>query len=410
MSHSPIFKTSVCLTITLVLVLFAGAAPNVLGQTSQTSQEQYKKAAELIEQQRFTEAFPILEQLANADPDNADVHFYLGFALIAQVKTTKDTPTRKTLRLRARSEFLKAKQLGVKQPVVDALIESIPADGSEGGRFSNNAEADQLMVDGEAMFSQGKLDDALKCYQKALDLDPKLYEAAVFSGDVSLQRGDFNQAEIWYQRAISINPDRETAYRYSATPLMKQGKHEQARDRYIEAYISEPYNRFSNAGLMQWAEVTKTVLVHPKIDVPTSVGSNDKGEVKINLDASMLAGGKDDGSFAWLSYGTTRALWRNEKFAKTFPGEKAYRHSLAEEADALRSVVTIASAEKNAKSLSRSLATLKKLSDENLLEAYILLARADEGIIQDYPAYLRQHRDQLRRYVMTYVLTGGGMQ
>lgn len=51
---------------------------------------------------------------------------------------------------------------------------------------------------------------------------------------------------------------------------------------------------------------------------------------------------------------------------------------------------------------------LKKLDDEGLLEAYILLARPDEGIAADHPAYLRQNRDKLRRYVTQYVVNGGG--
>ena len=51
---------------------------------------------------------------------------------------------------------------------------------------------------------------------------------------------------------------------------------------------------------------------------------------------------------------------------------------------------------------------LKKLSDGGLLEAYILLGRADEGISQDHPAYLKENRDKLRRYVVEYVVTGGG--
>ena len=54
------------------------------------------------------------------------------------------------------------------------------------------------------------------------------------------------------------------------------------------------------------------------------------------------------------------------------------------------------------------LTKLKKLDEEGLLEAYILLARATQGIAQDHPAYLEQHRDRLRRYVVEYVLTGGG--
>ncbi|HWW77133.1 MAG TPA: hypothetical protein VNZ44_17150, partial [Pyrinomonadaceae bacterium] len=215
------------------------------------------------------------------------------------------------------------------------------------------------------------------------------------------------QAEVWYQKAIRIDPARETAYRYSATPLMKQKKYDEARDRYVEAFIVEPYNRYTAAGLTQWAQATDTRLAHPRIDIPTSVTFDAKGGANVNLDPAALTG-KDDGSFAWVGYGLTRTTWHNEKFAKTFPGESEYRHSLAEEADALRTVVKMAAEDKKTKTLSPALARLKKLDEEGLLEAYILLARPDEGIARDYAAYLKQNRERLRRYVVAYVLTNGG--
>jgi tetratricopeptide (TPR) repeat protein len=284
----------------------------------------------------------------------------------------------------------------------------LPEDGSDSPGFTSNAKANQFMEEGEALFSQGKSDDALKKYQEALELDPKLYYAALFSGDIYLQKGDYAKAETWHQKAIAIDPDKETAYRYSATPLMKQSKTDEARDRYIEAFIVEPYNRFARGGLIQWAQATQTSIAHPDIAIPTNVTFDEKGDAKINLDASALLGGKDDGSFAWISYGTTRSTWRKEKFAKTFPNEKTYRHSLAEEADALRGVVSVATADKKNKNLSPSLTRLKKLDEEGLLESYILLARPDEGIAQDYPEYLKQNRDKLRRYMVQYVMKGGG--
>jgi tetratricopeptide (TPR) repeat protein len=380
----------------------------VHAQGGENIQELKQKVSVLIKQQKYTEALPMLEKLAVAEPDNQETQFYLGFALIAQANTTKDAPARQALRVRARSAFIKSKELGNQEQLVDALIQSIPPDGSEGQGFSKNAEANKLMVEAEALFSKGKLDDALKSYQKALQLDPNIYEAALFSGDVYTQRGDFQQAETWYQKAIAIDPNRETAYRYSATPLMKQGKYDQARDRYVDAYISEPYSRFSVVGLTQWAQATNTKLAHPEIEIPTDVTFDEKGDAKINLNAGALMSGKDDGSYAWISYGATRSGWHKEKFAKTFPQEKTYRHSLAEEADALRSVFTLAASDKKVKNLSPSLAKLKKLDDEGFLEAYILFARPDQGIAQDYTAYRNQNRDKLRRYVVEYILTGGG--
>ncbi|HKC65979.1 MAG TPA: tetratricopeptide repeat protein, partial [Pyrinomonadaceae bacterium] len=339
MSQKNFVKTAARFALLFFCLSVAWQPVAAHAQTGDNLQELKQKAADLMKQQRYTEALPILEKIVAAEPDNAETQFYLGFALIAQANSTKDAAPRKLLRVRARSAFIKSQQLGNKEPLVDALIQSIPPDGSDGKSFSQNAEADKLMTEAEAFFSQGKLDEALKNYQKALELDPTIYEAALFSGDVYTQRGDFQQAEIWYQKAIKIDPNKETAYRYSATPLMKQGKYDQARDRYVEAYITEPYNRYSVAGLAQWARITKTSLAHPQIDIPTDVSFNEKGDANINLDAGALLSGKDDGSFAWISYGATRSTWRKEKFAKTFPQEKAYRHSLAEEADALRSVL-----------------------------------------------------------------------
>ena len=79
-----------------------------------------------------------------------------------------------------------------------------------------------------------------------------------------------------------------------------------------------------------------------------------------------------------------------------------------EEADALRSVLSVATADKKDKKLSPSLARLKKLDEEGLLESYILIARPDDGIAQDYPAYLKQNREKLRRYMTQYVVKNGG--
>jgi len=387
----------------LAVILFC---LTVSAQTSETIAEVKDKANELMRQTRYTEALPLLERVVIAEPNNAKMHFFLGTALIGQAINTKGAAERKALRVRARNAFIRSRELHIDEPVVEAMIETLPEDGADGPAFSQNIRANALMIQAESLFSQGKMDGALKNYQMALEFDPKLYHAALFSGDVYMQKGDFANAELWYMKAIAIDPTKETAYRYSATPLMKQGKTEEARDRYIEAFITEPYSKFTVAGLVQWAQATQTSLAHPTIEIPTNVTFNERGDAKINLDATALLGG-DDGSFAWISYGATRSQWHKETFAQKFPGQK-YRHSLAEEVEALRSVITLATSDKKAKSLSPALVKLKKLNDEGLLEAYILLARPDSGIAQDHSGYLKENREKLRRYMIQYVVTGGG--
>jgi tetratricopeptide (TPR) repeat protein len=391
----------------LLLSVSAACALQIYAQANETPEQLKQRAFTLIDQIRYTDALPLLEKIVIAEPNNARVHFYLGFALQGQAVQIKDDAARRALRVRAREAFLKAKALGIDEPIIDGLIQGIPADGMDSRVFSPHVEANALMLLAEGKFAQGKLDEALRDYQQALKLDPKLYYAALFSGDVFTHKGDYAQAEVWYQKAILINPMIETAYRYSATPLMKQGKTEEARDRYIEAFITEPYSRFAVGGLTQWAKVTNTTLSHPEIDIPTSVSFDDKGNANVSLNPTALEG-KDDGSFAWIIYGATRTTWRQEKFAKTFPNEPAYRHSLAEEADALRNVVSTATGDKKVKTLSPSLANLKKLNDDGLLEAYILLARPTEDIVKDYLGYLKANRAKLIRYMKEYVVGGGG--
>ncbi len=386
----------------------------IYAQSGESIEALKSKADTFIKQQRYTEALPLLEKIVAAEPMNAEMQLNLGFALVGQAANTKDDAQRKAVRIRARNAFIKAIELGKdtlgasKLQLAKGLVDGIPADGAGGNSFSQNDEANNLMVEAEAFFSQGKLDNALKNYQKALQLDPKLYEAALFCGDVFTQKGDYAQAGPWYEKAIAIDPNRETAYRYSATPLMKQSKFDAARDRYIEAFISDPFNRVAVSGILQWGQATKTQLAHPTIEIPTNVKFDEKGNAKIDLGADALLNGAQDGSFAWIAYGAARTEWHKEKFAKTFPNEKTYRHSLAEEADAIRSVLTLATADKKTKNLNPSLMLLKKLNDAGVLEAYILLVRADEGIVRDFADYRNQNRDKLRRYVLEFVIGNDG--
>ncbi|HEV2800868.1 MAG TPA: tetratricopeptide repeat protein [Pyrinomonadaceae bacterium] len=386
------------------LLLACGAPPSLYAQGTANYAAEKQRALQLLENSKATEALPILERLSNTNPEDGEVMFYYGFATLAHSNTLKEASARRQSRIRARAAMLKAREVGYKSPLMDSILEGIPADGGEEPKYSENAEADAAMQQGEAAFVKGDLDAALAAYQRALTLDPKLYSAALFAGDMYFKKGQPFKAAEWYERAIAIDPDRETAYRYSASPLMEAGKLEEARARYIEAFIAEPYNRLTTAGLLRWAQAAKIELAHPEIDVPTSVTPLKDNKMTINISPETLD--KDDGSAAWIAYGITRTAWAMDKFAKEFPNEKEYRHSLREEVQALSSVVEgvkTQTKEKKIKTLNPSLARLVKLHDEGLLEAYVLYARADRGIAQDYAEYRKKNRDKLRRYLVEYV-------
>jgi len=310
---------------------------------------------------------------------------------------------------RARAALVRSQQLGNDSNLLKSALEAAArADGTK-EMFSTSKEADEAMHEGERAYVQGDLDKAVAAYERALKLDPRLYEAALFAGDMYFKKKQWDRAGEWFARAVQINPDRETAHRYWGDALMMgQDKREDSRQRFADAIVAEPYNRGAWMGLFQWAERYRVQLGHPRIEPPNSVTPLKDNKMTITVDPKSLEK-TDDGSPAWLFYGLTRASWATDKFAKEYPAEKRYRHSLREEADALRGVAEQVKRETKAgkiKKLDDMLARLVKLDDDGLLEAYILFARADEGIAQDYVAYRKENRDKLRRYLLEYVSSG----
>src|SRR5688500_2852438 len=104
----------------------------IYAQVDQNVQELKQKAGALMRKQQYTEALPLLEKIAAAESKDPQTQCYLGFALVAQATVTKDAAMRKALRVRARGAYIKSKELGIREPVVDALIQSIPPDGADG--------------------------------------------------------------------------------------------------------------------------------------------------------------------------------------------------------------------------------------------------------------------------------------
>lgn len=389
------------------------AAPRLQAQTPDNYDTQRQRAIELINQSKFAEALPLFEKLAATNPSDGQVQYGLGIAVMMSADAIKEAEAQRKARLRARTALLQARALGVRDENLDVLIKTIRPDGSLAG-VSKSGEANAAMREASAAFANREYEKAALGYERAAKLDPTLYEAALYTGNSHYALKNWDKAGEWFARAIAIDADRETAYRYWGDALMHSGKQEAARDKFFDAIIVDPYSQMVWRGLLQWAQRNQIKVGHPKIEIPTNVSSAANGNVNVTVDERALSG-KDDGSAAWMMYGLARAAWMSdktgkpsEKFARAYPGEKTYRHSLAEEVDALRLVITSLKEQKNVKQLEPSLAALIKLHDAGLLEPYILFARADQGIARDYADYQKAGRDKLRRYLLEWVLTAGG--
>ena len=372
--------------------------------------DERSRAFQLYKDGKHMEAMPLFEKLAAANPNDRDVIEGLGLMVASQTAYLKDPEARKKARMRARELLLRAQSLGANSALLKWMLESVVPEGAaDNSSFSAKKEVDDAMREGEAAFVGNDMPKAIEMYQRALALDPKLYEAALFIGDVYFKTSEHTKAGEWFGHAVAMDPDRETAYRYWGDSLMKQGRFTEAGEKFVEAYIAEPYSRLSRAGFLNWGEKAHLQLAHPPVEIPTNVTQKDKNTT-ITLDPNTMKDDKSGAGAAWMMYGIVRASWQTE-FAKQYPNEKAYRHSLKEETAALRGALEAVKNQKlDQKNVDPSLQMLQKLESEGLLEAFVLLALPDAGIAQDFPDYRKANLEKLRRYVKTYVLTGGGKE
>ena len=204
-----------------------GSALFCLALSAQAQQEpppEWKRALELYEAQNFVAALPLLEKVAAGAPENPVVLSRLGFALYAVAATEKDAESRKRMLDRARTVLLKSQSLGDNSNLTQIVLDGLSGDG-EAVPFSQVKAAEAAIREGETAFVRGDMDAAIKSYKRALELDPKLYDAALYAGDSEFKKAyaskdpqfrkeHFEQAGIWFAKAIAINPNRETAYRY----------------------------------------------------------------------------------------------------------------------------------------------------------------------------------------------------
>jgi tetratricopeptide (TPR) repeat protein len=358
-----------------------------------------KEAAQLFDGGNFENARPVYEALAAAEPSNALYAERLAFCLLIEFQNLPEGAERTAVFERATREAERAKALGDDSNLLHIVLDRVQQP------IGKPQEA--TLQAAEAAFGRGEYSTALAGYQDIALRDPTSYEARLYAGDVYFVMKKLEPAAEWFQQAIAIDPNRETAYRYWGDALLQFGEKTAAMHKFIDAVVAEPYSRRAWMGLQQWADRTGHELAHPRIESPAQPVSKSKEpstrDVQINVNLAAAQDANVGGS--WFIYSAHRAVWRTEEFAKRFPDEKQYRHSLPEEAEAFQVMLAMLDeSEQPQQSTDESLRNVSLLAKDQMLEAYILVSAADEGIAQDYPAYRDAHRDVLHAYIEKYVV------
>jgi tetratricopeptide (TPR) repeat protein len=391
----------------ILLTIVLGITSALSGQSDPDADYKAEKsrAISLFGENRLLEALPIFEDLVGKNPSDDKVLLGLAACLVNHSAAVTDPDAAGKERQRALELLKKAQTLGNNSQLLQNLLQILQAAPASGHiKYSENTSVDEAMRAGETAFARRDYDEAIKSYSHALELDPKNATAALFVGDSYYAKKDFANAGGWYGRASVIDPNLETPYRYYADMLTQQGDMPAARAKAIQAVVAEPYNPITWRGLAQWATANHLSLNRVFIQVPSNVAKN--GEAKVVI--SVPAGPPTDASAAWLAYSLEKALWQGEKFKKQFPQESQFRHSLREETAALTVAAKVwtelEAKHASAESPDANLDLLLKLYRTKLIEPYVLLNAADEGVAKDYAEYRETHRPQLEQYLSEFVV------
>ncbi len=385
-------------SLVLVLLLnLCAFVPLAAAQADQDSSGQAKrqKAITLFNQGRRLEALPLLEELVPKNQDDAELLVDLAASLVDHAATLTDQEAATQERVRAKGLVDRVWGMGNPSPLAENLRQLLSELRTNGAiKFSDNPAVQQVMIAGEAAFSKREFEEALKQYAKALELEPTNYPAVLFTANTYDRQNNFAKAAEWYERAMKLDPNIETAYRYYADMLAKQGEMAKARAMLIQAAVAEPYNKIVWREIRAWATINNTAftLVYAPIPSPK----------------------KDDHSpiaSAWRAYHSTKEAWTNgPKFHQHFPLEPTYRHSLAEESEALTATINVLEKLKGDKKTADLVAKdevaglLIRLRQASALEPYVLFSLGDDGIAKDYKSYRAQNRAKLEEYMDKFVM------
>ena len=371
-------------------------------------EDEAARANALFKAGKRPEALPLYENLTKAFPNEQLYFERLADCLGAESAQQSDPAEVKAVRIRMRDAAKRAIELGDSAEVIRQMANTDP---DQPLYAEIHSSARELLAEAEKAYTAGDFPTAMAKYTAAAEADPKLYEAALFAGDTAFVQKDLKTAAKWFARAIAIDPDRETAYRYWGDAIMKySGDPLSAKEKFIDAVVAEPYDRLAWQGITQWAELEKAVVLAPKIDrpAPPAVDAKKPNTINITIDPAMTDEKKHPGAASWMIYSLVRAKYHGDDFKKKFPDEKEYRHTLMEEDEALSGVVTVMKERKvNLNKLDESLRNLVELNNAGMLDCWILINGADQGIAQDYDAYRHEHRQLLHDYLERFVVHGG---
>jgi len=227
-------------------------------------------------------AVPLYRKIAAIFPDEPDVHYNLGLALIEAGRPEEAAAAcRRAIALRpgdsgafhALGTALRALgRLDEAEAACGKAIHLAPAHAEahnslagihlEKGRPDIAAAACRTALRlkpdlipalhnlGTALARLGRPAEAIACYDRVLALKPDFVEVVYNMGNALVEAGRRDEAVDWYRRAIALQPVRSNAHNNLGTTLMSLGRPEEALKHFEAALADNPQDAAAHRNLL----------------------------------------------------------------------------------------------------------------------------------------------------------------
>ncbi len=193
----------------------------------------HSEAAALCRLGRYDEAFPLLRQLVNADPENPRIHELLGVAVLRleyPAEGLSDSAREAARRAGLAFSYAETRQIAEGRREFEKLLEERP--DLPHGRYAYGV---LLLADDP--------DAAVREFERELQRDPRHLAALLQLASEMLQREERDQARHYIERALTVEPRSPAALGLKGRLLMEEGDAESAVRWVEEAVRLAPDNQ-----------------------------------------------------------------------------------------------------------------------------------------------------------------------
>jgi predicted AlkP superfamily phosphohydrolase/phosphomutase/tetratricopeptide (TPR) repeat protein len=201
-------------------------------------EQQYNLARSYLDSRRYSEAFPILEELVKASPDQVRFQQHLAQCYLSLGRRAEAKPLLAQIIANAAAKKQKesASEAAITSPDGNgAALSAVPP----ASLSASQAWADLLM--GVIQFEEGDVDAALASLLKAESVDPRLPDLHLRIGQAYLRRRRTADAERAFSRALDIDGDSPEAHVGLAVVRLRQRRNEEAAEQALLAVGLQHY-------------------------------------------------------------------------------------------------------------------------------------------------------------------------